>query len=102
MGLVVPQISRIKLNIAAILAYETRGVSVNLIAQMIGEDPISVQEILIEWEPFLLTVQTGDETWYTLYHDSFREFLSQKTMIQAAYFSLRNSSNFLRISSNGK
>jgi len=48
-----------------------------------------VQEVLDEWEQFLRKEQVNDETYYSIYHSSFRDFLYRKDIVQAAGVTLQ-------------
>lgn len=51
-------------------------------------DPVDAAQVLVEWEPFLRRHPAGGETRYSLYHESFRDFLHRKEIVQAAGITL--------------
>jgi len=50
---------------------------------------LTVQEVLDEWEQFLHKQSVEQETCYSVYHASFRDFLHRKDIVQAAGVSLK-------------
>lgn len=54
------------------------GISAELIAKTIHEDEYEVEKVLENWFEFLQWQQIGGETLYSLYHSSFRDWLSKQ------------------------
>lgn len=51
-------------------------------------DPVTAAQVLSEWKPFLHRHDAGGEPRYSLYHESFRDFLHRKEIVQAAGITL--------------
>ena len=79
-----------KLKIIFILATVSKPVSTSLLARYIKGSPLEVQRTLDEWsESGFLTAHTVDgQKRYSLYHNSFREFLHRKDIGQEASVNL--------------
>jgi hypothetical protein len=58
-------------------------VSRRLLAELSGEKAVTVQDVLNDWEQFLRPVQVDSETRYSVYHQSFCDFLYRKDIVQA-------------------
>jgi len=54
------------------------GRSIEAIAEIIDEDEYEVEEVLSNWIEFLQQQQIGDESCYSFYHSSFRDWLGRK------------------------
>jgi hypothetical protein len=54
------------------------------IAKSVGEKDLKVQQVLKEWESFLRQQQVSGEIRYSIYHNSFREFLAKDEIVQSA------------------
>jgi hypothetical protein len=80
---------RVKIRIVYILCEVRQPVSRKLISDFASDkqmqvDPLTVQEVLDEWDPFLHEQPTPDGPRYSVYHASFRDFLHRKDIVQAA------------------
>lgn len=89
MGMVTEPPPRTKIKIVYVLSEVTRPVSRMFIAQVVGEDEITVQGVLSEWEQFLRGQYVDGERRYSIYHTSFRDFLHRQDIVQAAGTSLK-------------
>jgi hypothetical protein len=84
MGMTARPLPRSRIKIVYIMAEVREPVSRRLISQFASEDQLSVQEVLDQWEQFLHRQQDEEQTLYSLYHASFRDFLHRKDIVQAA------------------
>jgi hypothetical protein len=75
---------RAKRKIVYILATVRQPVSRWLVSKYANEDELTVQEVLKEWEQFLLPQEIDLQTCYRVYHASFRDFLYRQDIVQAA------------------
>ena len=75
---------RDRIRIVYVMAEAQRPVSRSLIADFAQEDPILVQHVIDDWQPFLHEQVIEGETRYSLYHTSFLDFLHGKEIVQAA------------------
>lgn len=73
-----------KRQIVYILATVRQPVSRWLVSKYAKEDELTVQEVLKEWEQFLLPQEIERQTCYRVYHASFRDFLYRQDIVQAA------------------
>jgi hypothetical protein len=78
-----------KINIVYHLAESHQPISCQLISEYVGEQQLTVQELLDDWEQFLHKPIIEGETCYSIYHASFRDFLHRKDIVQAAGVSLK-------------
>jgi hypothetical protein len=78
-----------KINIVYHLAESHQPISRQLVAEYVDELELTVQEVLDEWEQFLHKQSVEEETCYSVYHASFRDFLHRKDIVQAAGVSLK-------------
>jgi hypothetical protein len=60
-----------------------------LIAEFAGEEELTVQEVLDDWDQFLHEQRAEGQTRYSVYHASFRDFLYRKDIVQAAGVTLK-------------
>ncbi|MCW6037343.1 ATP-binding protein [Spirulina subsalsa FACHB-351] len=90
MGMVTKPLPRTKLKIIYLLSKTQKPVSCDLLADFAEEDPLTVQEVLDEWEQFLRHRIMEDEEVYSIYHKSFQEFLFNRRTVQKAGVSLRD------------
>ncbi|MEG4458841.1 hypothetical protein QUA58_29045, partial [Microcoleus sp. N9_A1] len=51
---------------------------------------IKVQQVLGKWNSFLRHEKVGNETRYTIYHNSFRQFLEADETVQSAGLTLED------------
>jgi hypothetical protein len=84
MGMTTRPLPHPRIKIIYILAEIRRSVSRHLIADFAQEDELTVQGVLEEWQQFLHEQLVDEHTRYSLYHTSFREFLHEKKIVQAA------------------
>ncbi len=84
MGMTSSPLPRAKINIVYILSEVREPVSRELLSQMSSEDQVTVQEVLDDWQQFLHKDHAFRPARYSLYHGSFRDFLSRKDIVQAA------------------
>jgi serine/threonine-protein kinase len=73
-----------KRKIVYILATVRQPVSRWLVSRYANEDELTVQEVLKDWEQFLLPQEIDQQTCYRVYHASFRDFLYRQDIVQAA------------------
>ena len=71
------------------MAESHQPISCQLISEYVGEQQLTVQELLDDWEQFLHKPIIEGETCYSIYHASFRDFLHRKDIVQAAGVSLK-------------
>ncbi|HEY9834149.1 MAG TPA: hypothetical protein V6D26_26590, partial [Stenomitos sp.] len=57
---------------------KNEGLSVEAIAQILDEDEYEVEEVLEKWIEFLHQHHIDEEVYYSLYHSSFRDWLSRQ------------------------
>ncbi|MEB3180231.1 MAG: hypothetical protein VKL59_14520 [Nostocaceae cyanobacterium] len=72
-----------KVAIVYFLAELREPVSRRLLADLSGEKAVTVQQVLNEWQQFLRETQLNSETRYSIYHQSFSDFLYRKDIVQA-------------------
>ncbi len=77
-----------KIKILYILSEVCEPVSRKLIADFSSEEEVCVQGVLGEWEQFLHKRTVDGETRFGLYHESFRDFLGRREIVQAAGVSI--------------
>jgi len=88
MGMLTKPLSEKKTKIVYILSEVHKPVSRTLLADFATESDMQVQVVLDEWDQFLHKEQQKDEIHYSIYHNSFRDFLNRKDIVQAAGVSL--------------
>ena len=84
MGMTAKPLPRTKIKIVYVLAEARQPVSRQLISEFAGEDALTVQEVLEEWEQFLREQRVDGQTRYSIYHASFQDFLHHQDIVQAA------------------
>jgi hypothetical protein len=96
MGMNAKPLSRFKLKLIYMLSLFPQLISDSLVIKIFshaGEEDeeleIRVQEILDEWSRFLRKKNKYGQTFYSLYHSSFREFLHRKDIVQKAGIKLQ-------------
>ncbi len=89
MGMTAKPLPVSKINTVYHLAESHQPISCQLISEYVGEQQLTVQELLDEWEQFLHKPIIEGETCYSIYHASFRDFLHRKDIVQAAGVSLK-------------
>jgi hypothetical protein len=90
MGMAIRPLPRIKLEVLYVLSQIHQPISLALLARIIKEDRLQIQEILDEWSEYLHKAIVKGETRYSIYHSSFRHFLLQRNIIRAAGISIRS------------
>jgi hypothetical protein len=88
MGMMEKPLPKTKIKIVYILCEVVKPVSRWLIADFGSEDELTVQGVLDEWSQFLHKCDVDGNLHFSLYHESFRDFLSRKDIVQAAGISL--------------
>jgi hypothetical protein len=84
MGMTAKPLPRDKIKIVYVLAEALQPVSCKLISELAGEDGLTVQEVLDDWEQFLREQRIDGQTRYSIYHASFQDFLHRKEIVQKA------------------
>ncbi|MEP0777935.1 protein kinase [Microcoleus sp. ZQ-A2] len=84
MGMTAKPLPRTKIKIVYVLAEARKPVSRQLISEFSGEDALTVQEVLDEWQQFLREQRIDGQTGYSIYHTSFQDFLHHQDIVQAA------------------
>jgi hypothetical protein len=84
MGMQSKPLPRTKIKTIYILAILKEPVMRDMICDFTGEDTLTIQEIIDEWTQFLRKDYIRGEICYSIYHDSFREFLYRKDIVRAA------------------
>ncbi len=89
MGMLASPLPREKIRIIYALSEIARPASVVEISRFASDDtitidPLRVSELLREWRPFLHQEGTGIAGRFGIYHESFRDFLRQQEVVQAA------------------
>jgi hypothetical protein len=79
-----------KLKVLYILSEVRNPLSRRVLAKYSGVDEVPVQRVLDEWREFLHPIPGGTIMRYSLYHDTFRDFLNRKDIIQASGVNLRD------------
>jgi len=75
----------LKVRIIYFLSQAEEAVSGRWLAKSVGEKNVmKVQQVLKKWESFLRHEKVGKETRYTIYHNSFRQFLEADETVQSA------------------
>lgn len=95
MGMTVKPLPRAKIRIIYTLCELRQPASRTLIHQFaddneIGVDILTVQDMLDEWNQFLHEQYEASGTRYSIYHNSFRDFLHRKDIVQAAGVSIKS------------
>lgn len=90
MGMMTKPLPRMKLKIIYLLSKTLKPVSCDLLADFAEEDPLTVQDVLDDWEQFLRHRVVENEDVYSIYHKSFQDFLFNRRTVQKAGISLRD------------
>jgi hypothetical protein len=93
MGMRESPLPRPKIRVVYVLSVANRPVSRREIARFGSDadvrlDELTVQEVLDDWEPFLHRTRADGRARYSIYHNSFRDFLHAKEIVQASGESL--------------
>lgn len=83
MGMLSEPLPMHKVAIVYFLAELREPVSRRMLAELSGEKAVTVQQVINEWKQFLREVQVNDETRYSVYHQSFCDFLARKDIVEA-------------------
>lgn len=73
-----------KVKIIYVVSKAREAVSRGWIAKSVGETDFKVQQVLNKWESFLRQQQVDGEIRYSIYHNSFRDFLAKDETVQSA------------------
>ncbi|MGB3266054.1 MAG: ATP-binding protein, partial [Microcoleus sp.] len=73
-----------RVKIIYVLSKAREAVSRGWIAKSVGETDFKVQQVLKKWESFLRQPQVDGEIRYSIYHNSFRDFLAKNETVQSA------------------
>ncbi len=73
-----------KVKIIYVISKAREAVSRGWIAKSVGETDLKVQQVLKKWDSFLRQQQVSSEIRYSIYHNSFREFLAKDETVQSA------------------
>ena len=73
-----------KVKIIYVISKAREAVSRRWIAKSVGETDFKVQQVLKKWDSFLRQQQVSGESRYSIYHNSFREFLAKDETVQSA------------------
>ncbi len=84
MGLNAKPRSRNKFKIVSVLAQACQPISCRLIAREAAENEFAVQAVLDNWKQFLRQQRGTRPICYSIYHNSFRDFLYSKEIVKAA------------------
>jgi hypothetical protein len=83
MGMMTEPLPMHKVAIVYFLAELREPVSRRMLAELSGEKAVTVQDVLNDWKQFLHPVEVDGETRYSVYHQSFCDFLYRKDIVQA-------------------
>jgi hypothetical protein len=73
-----------KVKIIYVLSKAREAVSRGWIAKSVAETDFKVQQVLRKWDSFLRQQQVDGEIRYSIYHNSFRDFLEKDETVQSA------------------
>jgi len=73
-----------RVKIIYVISKAREAVSRRWIAKSVGETDFKVQQVLKKWDSFLRQQQVSGESRYSIYHNSFREFLAKDETVQSA------------------
>lgn len=88
MGMMSATPPRDRARIVYVLAGAQKPVTRDLLARMAGVDQGTAQSVLDDWRQFVHRRVDGNQTIYSIYHASFRDFLDRKEVVQA--FGMKN------------
>lgn len=75
-------LSAIELSVLNVLVQSTASLSVSAISNIIDEDEYEVEKVLDNWIDFFNLQEIGGEICYSLYHDSFRDWLGKQSILE--------------------
>jgi len=84
MGMMASPLPKEKIKIVYILSEVQQPVSRKMLSDFSKEDELTIQSVVNEWAQFLHKQETDGQKCFSLYHDSFRNFLNRKDIVQAA------------------
>ncbi len=89
MGMLASPLPRERIRIIYALCELARPASVAEISRFASDpsmaiEPLRVAELLAEWKPFLHRAENEGVARFSIYHESFRDFLRQQDVVQAA------------------
>ncbi|MEG3972673.1 ATP-binding protein [Microcoleus sp. T2B6] len=76
-------LSAIDLSVLNVLVKSPTGLSVSAIANIIDQDEYDVEKTLDNWIEFLNKQEIEGEICYSLYHNSFREWLGKQSILES-------------------
>ncbi|OKH44166.1 hypothetical protein NIES2101_29005 [Calothrix sp. HK-06] len=82
MGMTANPLPNAKIKIVYILGEVRQPVSRQKICDFSGEDAVTVQTVLNEWQEFLYELLKDGQRVYSVYHSSFRDFLHRKDVLE--------------------
>jgi hypothetical protein len=88
MGMTASPLPKERIKVIYVLSEVRRPVSRALLSDFCKEDEITVQSILDVWIQFMHKQRVDKENRYSLYHNSFRDFLNRQDIVQAAGFTV--------------
>jgi hypothetical protein len=83
MGMMTEPLPMHRVAIVYFLAELREPVTRRMLAELSGEKAVTVQQVLNDWRQFLREVQVEGESRYSVYHQSFCDFLYRKDIVQA-------------------
>lgn len=94
MGMTTEPLPRTKIRIVYILSETPKPIPYDEIVYYIKytgepEAELTVQEVLDQWKQFLHKQREYQQTFYRLYHDSFRRFLNRKDIVEKAGIAIK-------------
>lgn len=90
MGMTSKPLPRNKIKIVYVMCDLDSAASREVIAQYSKQNQLTVQEVIDGWAQFLQRQESYQPPRYRFYHESFREFLYRKDIVQAAGVNLQN------------
>ncbi len=72
----------VDLSVLNVFVESTAGLSVSAISEIIDEDEYEIEKALDNWIEFLNKQEIGREICYSLYHDSFRDWLGKQSILE--------------------
>ncbi|MEA5581651.1 hypothetical protein VB620_09900 [Nodularia harveyana UHCC-0300] len=88
MGMATKPLPKDKIKIIYVMCALKSAVSREMIVKYSQEDNLKVQEVLKDWTQFLQEQNTYQPPRYRFYHESFRDFLERREIVEAAGVSL--------------
>ncbi|MEA5550670.1 helix-turn-helix domain-containing protein [Anabaena cylindrica UHCC 0172] len=88
MGMTTKPLPKDKIKIIYVMCALKSAVSREMIVKYSQEDNLTVQEVIRGWTQFLQEQKTYQPSRYRFYHESFRDFLERREIVEAAGVSL--------------